>query len=30
LRAVLELDPGHKEARHNLDLLLRERGRQSA
>jgi GT2 family glycosyltransferase/predicted Zn-dependent protease len=30
LRAVLELDPAHKEAQHNLDLLLRHQGRRSA
>jgi FkbM family methyltransferase len=27
LRGVLALCPGHAEARHNLDVLLRERGR---
>jgi GT2 family glycosyltransferase/tetratricopeptide (TPR) repeat protein len=27
LRRVLELDPGHAEARHNLALLLRQQGR---
>ncbi len=27
LRDVLELDPGQPEARHNLDVLLREQGR---
>jgi hypothetical protein len=27
LRDVLALDPGHAEARQNLDLLLRQQGR---
>lgn len=30
LRDVLALDPDHKEARQNLEVLLRERGRSSA
>jgi hypothetical protein len=27
LRDVLALDPGHAEARHNLDVLLHQQGR---
>jgi Tfp pilus assembly protein PilF len=30
LRAVLKIDPNHAETQHNLALLLRRLGRQSA